>query len=234
MRQEGPRRRQSRSIPCCFTAVVVLPIYKCQLSHHLSARFFSEKVSRFARPSFHTGCTAEGQRKTATWAAKAHPHVREMLQCPTPKTAGLDGALSHVRFVVRRLDSNVQFACSRRVKRLAFTTYTKGRRALSDLTFLLSGGDPSTVVAFGAGTFSPTSKGHAPGPVKKLRRELSSICRVRATNEDYTSQACSRCGHKSKLVGPRRKEAKEGGAGQVGNGASVPKFTACGFAATVA
>ena len=50
------------------------------------------------------------------------------------------------------------------------------------------------VVAFGAGMFSSCSRGHAPGPVKGVRRALRERgVELYDVNEDYTSQLCNCC-----------------------------------------
>ena len=49
------------------------------------------------------------------------------------------------------------------------------------------------MVAFGDGAFSSSSRGHPPGPVKGLYRELKRRGRVRHVDEFRTSVVCSLC-----------------------------------------
>jgi hypothetical protein len=62
-----------------------------------------------------------------------------------------------------------------------------------------------TMIAFGKGNGSLTinnTKGCTPhGPIKRIVKELSKVCLVILTNEDYSSQMCCKC--ETKLIHPK-------------------------------
>lgn len=157
----------------------------------------------------------ERMRLTRKWEDAAHPHVAEMRESPSAKTTTLTEIDCHVRYGLERMDACLSLRCSRKVRKLAFTTYCRRSRALSAevkrIVALGQGGETTprpTVVAFGDAMFSSVSRGNAPGPVRQVASRLAHFARQRPdkcalfmTSEFRTSQVCSKCGTRD-LRGP--------------------------------
>lgn len=97
-----------------------------------------------------------------------------------------------VYFLVFR-DEMLDFYAVKRWRRIKWKTSIKRQKAYDKICDLITGGDPTTVVAYGGGSFHHASRGHPPTPYKRLYKELKKHCRVRLVPEYKTSQVCSLC-----------------------------------------
>ena len=97
-------------------------------------------------------------------------------------------------------------------RRWRFELYQTGQRAAEKLvTDLLDGvSDRSkAVLAWGNGSFGPTSRGHASAPNKSLRKMFARHVAIVLVDEHLTSKRCSCCN--SKVTGLRRSQNGESG-----------------------
>jgi hypothetical protein len=88
-----------------------------------------------------------------------------------------------------------------RVRGLKFTQYGRKQKLMYDICKRICmpiRNERPVIVAFGAGMFSSTSRGHCPRPVKGVRTALERRRGVEVVdvNEDYPSQLCSECHQK--------------------------------------
>jgi hypothetical protein len=118
------------------------------------------------------------------------------------------------------LDDGLALNGLRRVKSLRFSQHCRRQRVMSEICKRITSPgkdvvDPRpVVVAFVVGMFSSCSRGHAPAPVKGVRRALRKRgIEVHDVNEDYTSQLCNSCHKKVKPLFTQG--GKEGGGKEV-------------------
>lgn len=73
--------------------------------------------------------------------------------------------------------------------------YIQHQRVIDQVCQQIIGPDPEhTVIVFGDGAFSSTSKGFPPCPVKRIRRRLRHFTdRVKSMDEFRTTKTCNRC-----------------------------------------
>ena len=117
------------------------------------------------------------------------------LATPSPRCYSVAAFQVYLHHVLAHKDALLEFYGSLRWRRLRWKSHINRTKAYDELCQRVTGGDPETVVAFGDGRFSSSSRGHAPGPVKTLYRELKRRLRgrMRKVDEFRTSIVCSKC-----------------------------------------
>ena len=116
--------------------------------------------------------------------------------------------------------SYVQFICSRwqqlweevsqaKYQKLRFRVFQRQERAYHTIAHEISHGRPrDTMLLWGAGSFGPTSKGHAAAPNKKLRKKLCDCgLEIALVDEWGTTKHTACCLHHSVFVKQRQAKA---------------------------
>ena len=122
--------------------------------------------------------------------------VYDALAEASSKTAHLTKYDEHL---IARINTSVSFQnvmTWKSPRRWRFEQYQAEQRAVEKLSLALRGDMPSTVpitLAWGDGSFGPTSKGHNSAPNKKLRKQLSRYFKIHLINEYNTSKKTSCC-----------------------------------------
>jgi hypothetical protein len=114
---------------------------------------------------------------------------------PTPCCTDVAGFQTYLTYLLAHRDTFLEFHGATRWRRLRWKSYIERTKAYNTLCQRITANDPTTVVAFGDGRFSSSSRGHASGPVQGLYRELKKRLRgrVRLVDEYRTSVMCSGC-----------------------------------------
>ena len=131
------------------------------------------------------------------WMSRADLH-EAMTQLPSAKTPSTIAMKAHIAELFLILDRVLALNGLRRARGLRFSQHCLRQRVMYDICERITASagedDRPVVVAFGAGMFSSCSRGHAPGPVKGVRRALRERgVEMYDVNEDYTSQLCNCC-----------------------------------------
>ena len=139
----------------------------------------------------------KAQSKRRLWMSRAHLH-EAMTELPSAKTPSTIAMRAHIAALFRILDRVLALNGLSRVRGLRFSQHCRRQRVMYDICERITApagkDDRPVVVAFGAGMFSSCSGGHAPGPVKGVRRALRERgVEMYDVNEDYTSQLCNCC-----------------------------------------
>jgi hypothetical protein len=116
-----------------------------------------------------------------------------MKDIPTNRCSAVDDYQVYLRYLLPHLSTLLGFYGANRWCRQRFGSYIAKQKAYDVVCNRITKGDPNTVVFYGNAGFSSSSRGHAPGPVKEMRRQLAKRCTVRLTSEFRTSAFCSRC-----------------------------------------
>ena len=139
------------------------------------------------------------QEKRKTWMSRAGLQ-EAMTQLPTAKTPTTIAMMAHIQQLFLILDRVLALNGMRRVRSMRFSQHCLLQRVMYDICERITSpgvavdDERPVVVAFGAGMFSSCSRGHAPGPVKAVRRALRQRgFELYDINEDYTSQLCNCC-----------------------------------------
>ena len=90
------------------------------------------------------------------------------------------------KYILQHKQTLLEFYDERKWSRMRWKTHINKQKAYDEIC-------SRTVIAFGNGGFSSTSRDHASGPVKQLLWELRKRCRVRIVDEYRTSKICSLC-----------------------------------------
>ena len=98
---------------------------------------------------------------------------------------------SHIFFNINRLFLNFMVKENGLSRMRWWKTHINKQKAYDEICRRITNNDKRTVIAFGNGGFSSTSRGHASGPVKQFLWELRKRCRVRIVDEYRTSKICS-------------------------------------------
>jgi hypothetical protein len=112
---------------------------------------------------------------------------------PTPSRSSIDDYRHYLAYILQHKQTLLEFYGERKWSRMRWKTYINKQKAYDEICKRITSNDKRTIVAFGNGGFSSSSKGHAPGPVKQLLWELRKRCRVRTVDEYRTSKTCSLC-----------------------------------------
>ena len=121
-----------------------------------------------------------------------------MTQLPSAKTPTTFAMRTHIAELFLILDRILALNGERRVRDMRFSQHCLRQRVMygicERITATSEEDDRPVVVTFGAGMFSSSSRGHAPGPVKGVRKALKKRgVELYDVNEDYTSQLCNSC-----------------------------------------
>ena len=111
----------------------------------------------------------------------------------SPSCSSIDGYKHYLTYILQYKQTLLEFYGERKWSRMRGKTYINKQKAYDELCKRITNNDKSTIVAFGNGGFSSTSKSHASGPVKQLLWELRKRCRARSVDEYRTSKICSLC-----------------------------------------
>jgi hypothetical protein len=138
--------------------------------------------------------------KRKEWMRRANLY-EAMTQLPSAKTPCTLAMAMHISELFKILERVLQLNGRRRVRSLRFSQHCLRQRVMYDICKRITegceGDERRPVAAFGAGMFSSSGKGHAPGPVKEVRKALRRRgVEVYDVNEDYTSQLCHCCHNK--------------------------------------
>ena len=144
----------------------------------------------------------KAQQKRRRWLESAA--LEQLLELPSAKTSSSAAMEHHIIALFKILDDVLHHNCAWRVRALRFTQYGCRQKVMHDICNRLetagtdADDDRRVVIAYGAGSFSPSSKGHCPGPVKAVYRQLKrrGMAEVYKEGEAYSSQLCSCCHHK--------------------------------------
>jgi hypothetical protein len=123
---------------------------------------------------------------------------KAMTQLPSAKTPNTV-TRAHITELFKILDRVLDLNDLSRVRGLRFSQHCLRQRVMYDICERITAtteedDDRPVVVAFGAGMFSSCSRGHAPGPVKGVRKALRKRgVEMYDVNKDYTSQLCNCC-----------------------------------------
>ena len=118
-----------------------------------------------------------------------------LLKTPTLKSPMLDDIKKSIKYFHNYIEDIFEIYFKHKITYYKWKTYIREQKAYDKITDELTGGNKNSIVVFGAGSFSSTSKGHISGPVKKLRKHLKKKCNFVDENEYFTSQRCSKCLH---------------------------------------
>ena len=95
---------------------------------------------------------------------------------PSGRVSGIGVFQEHLRYALRHLDDLLLFYWQKRWRRLRFASYIGKQKAFETVCQRITQNDPNTVVFFGDGRFSSSSRGCAAGPVKSLYHQLRRRC----------------------------------------------------------
>eukprot|EP00835_Amoeboradix_gromovi_P000901 NODE_34_length_31639_cov_0.254375.p7 type:complete len:345 gc:universal NODE_34_length_31639_cov_0.254375:12141-11107(-) len=146
--------------------------------------------------------SARASNKRRTWLEEDNDLQDRLTVLPSAKTASIDQMVLHITALFKIIDAVLARNFRSRVRCLKFKQFGRKQKVMHDICQricqpLNEDDEREVVVAFGAGMFSSSSKGHCPGPVKGVRTALRrSGVEVGDVNEDYSSQLCSECHHK--------------------------------------
>ena len=121
-----------------------------------------------------------------------------LTQLPSGKVASSAAMEVHIYELFIILDRVLELNGRRRVRDQRFSQYCLRQRVMHDICKRITTSPDttdkrSTVVAFGAGMFSSCSRGHAPGPVKGVRRALRDRASMRTTPVSCATVATQSC-----------------------------------------
>ena len=154
----------------------------------------NERVTSCSTKEYHAMAGfVKHRRKRKKWLCQA-PLIRRLADgLPTSKTSSKNVFSAHCQPSVAHYPTLHQFFGAPRFRAVKFAGYVGKQQALSKLCRRILGKPkdwfhPDVVVAFGAGRFSSSSRGHASGPIKQLHRQLRRRCTTRLVSEFRTSQ----------------------------------------------
>ncbi|KAI3656279.1 hypothetical protein MP638_000225, partial [Amoeboaphelidium occidentale] len=128
-----------------------------------------------------------GTQMPRQWMSQNKDLQKKLHNTPTPKSSTQADYGKYLEFFLSERDNILGFFREPKWRRLRFITRKKRQKAYDilakELTGELTGGDPNCVIAYGAGKFDCSSRGHAPTPNRKLFTELRK------------SQICANCNH---------------------------------------
>ena len=95
----------------------------------------------------------------------------------TAKTASIQQLTLHIAELFKIIDKVLEHNFRSRVRCLKFTQFGRKQKVMHDICERICAStdqedERGVVVAFGAGMFSSSSRGHCPGPVKGVRTAL--------------------------------------------------------------
>ena len=147
----------------------------------------------------HQAGTAPRRQQMEKWMAQVDKHYASTM--PSSKVSTVDTYQIHLRSALASIPRFLPLFMKRNVRRLRWKGFMQRQRALDAACLKLTRKDPSTVLAFGAAGFSSTSRGHAPGPVRALRKRLARHAKMVLIDEFRTSKCCCQC--HQELTAPR-------------------------------
>ncbi|KAI3657851.1 hypothetical protein MP638_003169 [Amoeboaphelidium occidentale] len=154
--------------------------------------------------------TKYGTQMRRQWMSQNKDLQKKLHNTPTPKCSTLADYGKYLGFFLSERDNILGFFREPKWRRLRFITHRKRQKAYDILAKELTGGDPNCVIAYGAGKFECSSRGHAPTPNRKLFTELRKRCRTRLVSEFKTSQICANCNHRLDKVYRKTTKMKPG------------------------
>ena len=144
--------------------------------------------------------SARTSNKRRTWLEDDNDLQGQITALPTAKTASTQQLMLHIAELLKIVDKVLEHNFRSRVRCLKFTQFGRKQKVMHDICERICAptdteDERRVVVAFGAGIFSSSSKGHCPGPVKGVRTALRRRRGVEVydVNKDYSSQLCSEC-----------------------------------------
>ena len=98
---------------------------------------------------------------------------------PTSSCSSIDGYRNHLTYILQHKQTLLEFYGERKWSRMRWKTHINKQKAYDEICSRITNNDKRTVIAFGNGGFSSTSRGHASGPVKQLLWELWELWELR-------------------------------------------------------
>jgi transposase len=125
---------------------------------------------------------------------KMQPAI-DLLADASSRTTSVQRYARHIRARMKTQSSFEKLMNNKTIRRRRFKVYQKEQRAVKQLSTDLLGGRPSSsvLIAWGNGSFGPTSRGHNSAPNKGLRKQLSKYLSIVLVNEYRTSKRISCC-----------------------------------------
>ena len=117
----------------------------------------------------------------------------QLLRTPSIKSIFQEKILDNISHTLRLLPKIKQVYYNNIISKLRWKSYIRSQKVYKDIVEDITNKDKNTIVAYGSGGFSSTSKGFLPGPCKKLKIQLKNKCNFIDINEYLTSQICSKC-----------------------------------------
>eukprot|EP00877_Chromochloris_zofingiensis_P013055 jgi/Chrzof1/8002/UNPLg00053.t1 len=136
------------------------------------------------------------QRLANRWQRKDDVVRTAVQTCPTKHYTTQQGCKKYVQHILPVLDHLLGFYGARRFRNLKLLRHIASKRKLTSICKQLTAkcGRRTLVVM---GDFSITAnspiKGHPPGPISRLTKELKAHCTVVEADESYTSKTCNHC-----------------------------------------
>ncbi|CAI2201053.1 9018_t:CDS:2, partial [Funneliformis geosporum] len=137
----------------------------------------------------------------------AHNIQNILKNLSTSRTSSKAHYIGHLQYIHQNYNVLHTYYGAKRFRQIKFDNYVGKQKALSIICRKIIGNKKdhysnSVVIAYGAGSFSSSSRGHASGPIKQLFAELKRRCCTRLVSEFRTSQICSQC--KDRFTYPQR------------------------------
>ncbi|KAI3655366.1 hypothetical protein MP638_001193, partial [Amoeboaphelidium occidentale] len=120
-----------------------------------------------------------GRQKRSHWMLWNQTLMKKLTQGPTSKCHTSEDYSKYLQHFFSIRDDIFDFFWQLKWHRLKFKTRITRQKAYDQLAKELTKGDPNTIIAYGAGKFDCSSKGHAPAPNRHFFKELKKRCRVR-------------------------------------------------------
>lgn len=141
-----------------------------------------------------------GLQKRSHWMSLNKDLMKALTNGPSPKCCNTETYNTFLKHFFSVRDEALGFFRHPKWRRLRFKTRITRQKAYDVVAKELTGGDSNCIIAYGAGKFNCSSKGHAPTPNKHLFVELRKRCRTRLVSEYRTSQVCANCNSQLEAV----------------------------------
>ena len=143
---------------------------------------------------FHTMCGHRHRTsKMKRWTTRDSTVSTFNGDMPTAKTASATTYEQLIVHVLKSLDTVAAFYGSWRARKLRWHTHMCEQRGFDQLICEITEGDPTTVVAYGDGSFSGSWAGTEPTPTTKFQKRLGRRCWLHMVDEFRTSKLCCAC-----------------------------------------